>query len=253
MPGLGTLINIAAVLLGTSVGLLLKGGLKPRFQQICMSAIGLSTFFIGISGAVTQMVYADQSGALSSRYVMLMILCLVLGGLIGEGIDIERRLDSFGDWLKTRLHMKSSGGARFVEGFVTSSLLFCVGAMAIVGSLEDGLTHNISTLSAKSVMDGVAAAIFAATLGVGVYFSSLSLLAYQGGITLLAHVIRPYLSDLVISQMSFVGSVLIFALGFNLIFGKKIKVGNLLPAMFLPILFDLLARALPFLSAFLYG
>lgn len=252
MPGMGTLVNMLAVLAGTSVGLLIKGGMKPRFEKTVMSAIGLVTFFIGISGAVTQMVVVAQDGSLSSRYTMLMILCLVAGAFIGEGIDIERRLDGLGEWCKGRLKLRSAAGSHFVEGFVSSSLLFCVGAMAIVGSLEDGLSHDPTTLYAKSVMDGVAAVLFAASLGVGVYFSCLSLAVYQGGITLLAGVIRPYLSEAVISQMSFIGSILIFALGFNLVFGKKVKVGNLLPAMFLPILFDLLARWWPWFAS-IYG
>ncbi len=252
MPGIGTIVNVAAVLIGASVGLLLKGGLKPRFEQTVMGAIGLCTFFIGISGAITEMISVADDGSLSSSYVMLMILSLAIGSLIGEGLNIERGLERLGEWCRRKLRFKSDAGAHFVEGFVSSSLLFCVGAMAIVGSLEDGLSHDPTTLYAKSIMDGISSVIFAASLGIGVYFSCLPLLVYQGGITLLAGAIRPYLTDLVISQMSLVGSVLIFALGFNLMFNKKVKVANMLPAMFMPILFDLLVRWIPGL-AMIYG
>lgn len=248
MPGLGTLVNIAAVIVGASIGLLIKGGLKDRFKQAVMAAIGLSTMMIGVSGALKEMLTISKEGLLDTQYVMLVVLCLVAGALLGEWIDIEKRLDGLGLKIESRLHKRKKPAAdgetavdkpaeksTFVEGFVTSSLLFCVGAMAIVGAMEDGLNLDPTTLYAKSVMDGVSAVLFAASLGIGVYFSCFSLLLYQGGITLLAGLIRPYLTDVIISQMSLVGSVLILAIGLNLIFGKKIKVGNLLPAVVLPI------------------
>lgn len=230
------MINVAAVLVGTTAGLLLKGGMPKRFQDILYSAIGLCTLFIGISGAMAGMLSVSD-GALATQDTMLMIGSLVLGCLLGEVLDIEKRLESVGEWCKARFTGGHGGGDnRFVEGFVTSSLVFCVGAMAIVGSLEDGLNHDYSILFAKSIMDGVLSVVFAASLGIGVYFSAVSLAVYQGSITLLAGIVRPFLSDQVIGKMSFVGSILIFALGINLIFDRKLKIGNMLPAIFMPLL-----------------
>ena len=245
MIGLGTLVNCGTVALGTTLGLLLKGGLPKRFEKTIMDALGLCTFFIGIGGALSQILVVSADG-ISTQYTLLIVLCMAIGAIIGEAIDIERRLESVGEWFKRRIPSQGGGGS-FVEAFVTASLLFCVGAMAIVGSLEDGLNGNPSILFAKSVLDGVAATVFTASLGAGVYLSILAVLVYQGGITLLAGFIRPFLSDLLIGQMSCVGSILIFAIGFNLLGVKKIKVGNLLPAMFLPIVFLWLKGIFPWL------
>lgn len=238
MPGLGTIVNVAAVLAGATLGIFLKGGLPKRFQDVIISGIGLIIIFIGLSGALTGMITIDN-GTLGTKDTMIMIISLILGALVGEWIDIEKRLDQLGDWCKLLVKTDDQeNNSTFVEGFVTSSLLFCVGAMAIVGALEDGLNHNYDVLFTKSVLDGIMAVIFTASLGIGVYFSAASILIYQGGITLLAGFVRPYLSEAVIGRMSFVGSILIFALGINLIFGKKIKIGNLLPAMFIPLLYQ---------------
>lgn len=234
MTGLGTIINVAAILIGATLGFIIKGGLSKRFEDTVTSAIGLCTMFIGISGAVAGLLKVSGSG-LETRDTMVMIISLIGGALIGEWIDVEKRLETVGEWCKSKIPSQNGGGSTFVEAFVTSSLIFCVGAMAIVGSLEDGLNHNYSILFAKAVMDGVMSIIFAASLGIGVYFSALPIAVYQGSITLLAGFIRPYLSEMVIGRMSFVGSILIFALGINLLFGKRIKIGNLLPAMFLPL------------------
>lgn len=245
MIGLGTIVNCGTVALGTTLGLLLKGGLPKRFEKTIMSSLSLCAFFIGIGGVLSQtLVFED--GKFSTQYTMLMVLCLSVGAMIGEALDIERRLEGIGEWFK-RLIPSGDSSSTFVEAFVSASLLFCVGAMSIVGALEDGLNGNPSILYAKAVMDGVASIIFTASLGAGVYLSILAVLLYQGGITLLAGLIRPFLSDLLIGQMSCIGSVLIFAIGFNLLDSKKIKVGNLLPAMFLPILFLWLKGLFPWL------
>lgn len=243
MAGIGTLINVTAIVVGTTVGLLIKGGLPQRFQDIIMTAAGLVTTFIGLSGALAGLLTVDGSG-LAAQNTMLIIGALFMGALIGEWINIELKLEGVGEWCRSRIPSGNKGSSTFVEGFVTSSLLFCVGAMAIVGALEDGLNHNFSTLFAKSVIDGVVAVVFAATLGVGVYLSALAVLVYQGSITLLAGVIRPYLSETVIGQMSCVGSILIFALGINMLLNKKLKIGNLLPAMFIPLIYQLIMRLL---------
>lgn len=240
MIGLGTIINVAFVLVGTTVGLLVKKGIPERLQQTVISAVGLSTCFIGISGVLSKMLYL-QDGSLQTRDTMLLVLSLVIGAFIGELCDIERRLNSFGEFCKRKIRLKNADDT-FVEGFVSASLLFCVGAMAIVGSLEDGLNGNISTLFAKSVMDGTVAVFFAASMGVGVYLSALPVLVYQGAITLLAGVIQPYLSETLINQVSMVGSVLIFAIGVNMLLKSKIRIGNLLPAVLLPPLYHLILK-----------
>lgn len=244
MIGLGTIANCGAIAAGATLGLLLKGGLPQRFEKTIMSALALCTFFIGIGGTLSEML-VFENGALSTRYTMLMVLCLSIGAVIGEALDIEKRLEALGEWFKAHIQVSGAGSATFVEGFVTASLLVCVGAMAIVGSLEDGLNGDPSILFAKAILDGLASVVFAASLGAGVYLSILPLFVYQGGITLLAGFIRPYLSDVLIGQMSCIGSILIFAIGFNLLFGKKVKIGNLLPAMFLPIFFLWLQSIFP--------
>lgn len=235
MTGLGTVVNVATVLAGTVIGMLLKGGMPKRYHDIVISAIGLCTIFLGISGALTGLL-AVNGAALETKETMMMIGSMILGGLLGEFLDIENRLEKLGEWCKSKIPVNGDKMGTFVEAFVTSTLLFCVGSMAIVGSLEDGLNHNFDILFAKSVMDGVMAIVFSASLGIGVGFSIFPIMIYQGGITLLAGYVRPYLNDLVIGRMSFVGSILIFALGLNMLLGKKIKFGNMLPAMFMPLL-----------------
>ncbi len=246
MTGIGTLVNVATVTAGTTAGLLLKNGLPERFEQTIKQALGLCTFFIGAGGAICGLVSVENN-TLSTKHTMLLVLSMVLGALLGELLDIEQRLDEFGSWCQKKFTRGTEDG-KFVEGFVAASLLFCVGAMAIVGSLEDGLNGDPSILIAKAILDGVAAIVFAASLGKGVYLSILPVLLYQGGITLLARFIRPWMNDELISQMSCVGSVLIFAIGFNLMFDKKVKVGNLLPAVLLPVVFFFLGRFFPVLN-----
>lgn len=241
MIGLGTIVNAAAILLGGITGTFVKNGLPQRFKEIIMQAIGLAVLVIGISGALQGAFSVSETGTIERNYIMTMIFSLVIGGLLGELIDIEDKLDKLGQWFQNRF-AKQSGS--FAEGFVTASLVYCVGAMAIVGSLEDGLTGNTTTLFAKSILDGVSSIVFAATLGIGVAFSSLPILLYQGSITLLAGVVKPWLTDSVISQMSVVGSVLILAIGINLLGIKKIKIGNLLPAIFIPLLYSVFQRLL---------
>lgn len=246
MIGLGTIVNCAAIAAGTTIGVFLKGGMPKRFETTIMQGLGLCTFFIGIGGAVCGFVAISADGTLSTQHTMLLVLSMTIGTIIGEALDIEQRLNDFGNWCRD----KFSGGEdnQFVEGFVTASLLVCIGAMAVVGSLEDGLNGDPTILISKAIMDGVASIVFAASLGKGVYLSILPLGLYQGGITVLARFIRPWLTDELISQMSCIGSVLIFALSFNLMFGKKVKVGNLLPSIFVPVVFFLLARWFPALG-----
>lgn len=243
MIGMGTIVNSILVLIGSTIGLLIKGGMKERYQKTIMNALGLSVIFIGISGTLQGLMFVEEN-KLQTTNVMLMIVSLAVGALIGEWIDIEASLDKFGGWLQKSLKVEGEKGNDFVEGFVNSSLLFCVGAMAIIGSLQDGLTGDPSMLIIKGVLDGVSAIFFASTLGIGVFFSAISLILYQGGITLTATFIEPLLNNSLISNISFIGSVLIMGLGINNIFGKKIKVGNLLPAMLIPVVYEIIIKTI---------
>ena len=239
MIGLGTLGNIVLILIGATIGLIIKGGLKQRFQETIMSGLGLAVMFIGVSGALEGLLKVEDGKIISSN-IMLMIVSLAIGGFLGEAINLEARLDRVGEWLKVKLKVNKEKDKGFVEGFVNSSLLFCVGAMAVIGALRDGLSGDSSMLLAKGVIDGVVAIFFASTLGIGVFFSVIPVGIYQGVITLTAGFIEPFLSDRLIRNLSFVGSILIFAIGINMIFGKKIKTGILLPAILVPIAYEII-------------
>ena len=219
-----TFINMALVLLGGAAGLLFKNLISARLMSILTHALGLCVLGIGISSAT------------GTQNMLCVIVCMVAGTVIGDAVDIERRLEGAGDFLRTRV-LKEGSGSRFTEGFVNACLLFCVGAMAITGSIDAGLNHNYTTIISKGVIDGVTSISFAATMGVGVMFSVLPLLVYQGGITLLAGWVGPYLPDAVITEMTAVGGTLIIAIAVNMLgLGReKVKVGNMLPAIFLPI------------------
>lgn len=236
MFGLGTIINTAAVVAGGIAGVVLKKGIPESCQKILMQACGISTIFIGVSGALKEMLVINGS-SIETKGTLLLILSLVLGGLAGSLLSIEDRLEDLGEFIKRKLH--SEKDARFVEGFVTSTLVICIGAMAIVGAIEDGLTGNFSTLTAKAILDFVIVMIFASTLGKGVIFSALPLFLYQGSITVLAAILGDFMSPALIGNISFVGSALIFCVGVNIAFGKKINVGNLLPALLVPIIYQL--------------
>lgn len=239
MKGLGTIINVIAVLAGSLFGIFIKGGMKEKMQNILMQACGLATLFIGIGGTLENMLVITDEGV-RTQGTLLLILSLVIGGFVGEWIDIEERLDRIGEKLKYAV--KSQNDSRFVDGFVTSSLVICIGAMAVVGSIQDGLTGDYSMLFSKSILDFVITAVFASTMGIGVLFSALPLGIYQGSITLLAVFIAPYMTENMISSLSLVGSALIFGVGVNLIWEKKLRVGNMLPALVVPILYELVIQ-----------
>ena len=236
MKGLGTLVNVLAVLAGSGLGMLIKTGLKRRFRDILMQACGIATIFLGISGALAGLLKVEN-GAVSTQNTMLLIFSLVLGGLAGEALNIEAGMEALGERLKRLVRDKSD--SRFVDGFVTASLVICVGAMAIVGSIQDGLTGDHPLLFSKSLLDFVIVMVFAATFGLGVMFSALPLGILQGGITLAAALVAGFLSESLISDLSCVGSVLIFCVGLNVAFNAKIRVGNLLPALLVPVLWAL--------------
>jgi len=229
---LGTIVNAIAIIGGCLVGLVVKGRLTEKISTTIMNGLALCILYIGISGA------------LKGKDTLQMIICIALGALIGEIIDIDKRLNNLGDMIEKKINGKKKNSSSneknsISEGFVTSSLLFCVGAMAVVGSLESGLQGNHTTLFAKSILDGISSIIFTSSLGIGVILSSIAVLIYQGSITLLAGGLSSILTDTVILNMSAVGSLLIVGLGFNMLGASKIKVANLLPAIFIPIIFGL--------------
>ncbi len=217
MTGLGTLINIAAVAVGTTFGVLLGARLPARARETVMDGLGLLTLVLGMTLA------------LETENLLVVMGAVLLGGLVGEAMHIEAGLRALGDYFQARL--RSSSGT-FTEGFVTASLVFAVGPMAILGAIEDGLRGNVEILALKSVLDGFAALAFAATLGWGVGLSALTLLVYQGGITLGADLIEQVLTDQMIAEMTATGGVLILAIALRLLDLKEVRVGNLLPALF---------------------
>lgn len=239
MVGLGTLVNTGAVLAGGAIGVVAKRGLKPHFQQTMMQALGLATIFIGVSGTLKEMLTITE-GALAVNGTMLLILSMILGSITGELLQIERRLERMGDWLRAKIPASAAAGGKFVEGFVTCSLVICVGAMAVMGSLQDGITGDPSTLFAKAALDFMVVLVFASTLGVGVLFSAVPLFLYQGAITLLASLLAPLLGDpAVLADLNMVGNVLIAGAGVNIAFQKDLHVGNMLPALLVPVFWHL--------------
>ena len=228
----GTLINTAAVLAGGVCGHFFGKLLKPRFQETLTLACGISTLFLSTAGAVRYMIPLDEK-SLSGGGAMLIILCMALGGLIGELLNIEGGFERFGEWLKRKTG--SAKDQNFVNGFLTASLTTCVGAMTIVGSLQDGISGDWSTLGAKSILDLVMVMVLTSSLGKGCVFSVIPIFVIEGGITLLANWIKPLMTDLAMSYLSMVGSVLIFCVGVNLVWGKKIRTANLLPALLLAV------------------
>ena len=236
MIGLGTIVNTVAVIVGGLLGMLLKKGIAQRFEKILMSALGLATLFIGVSGVLKYMLVIE-GGALSTRGTMLLIFSLVIGAIIGQLLDIEDKMEKLGVRLKAAVRIKNDN--HFVEGFVNSSLVICVGAMAIVGGVQDGISGDSSTLFVKAALDFAIVAVLAATYGVGVVFSALPLFIYQGAITLIAALFGSVISQTLIEELSFVGSSLIFCVGVNLIREKTFKVANMLPALLIPIVAEL--------------
>jgi hypothetical protein len=224
---LGTFVNCLAIICGSLVGILFKNGIPEKYNQTVMQAIGLAVILVGIKSA------------LGCDDLLIIIISLAMGSVLGEFIGIESYLDKLGDFLEKKLFKNSKG---FSAGFVTATLLYCVGSMAIVGSLESGLTGNHDTLFAKACLDGISGIILTSSLGIGVMFSAVPVLVYQGGITLMAGVLKPLLIPAVVSQMSGTGGLLILALGLNMLREKKIKVGNMLPAIFLPLIYYLICQ-----------
>ena len=229
MPGFGTIINVAFIVIGGLAGLLFGSRLGERSRETLLLANAVAVLFIGISGALQQMYVLADSGRLETTGTMMMIASLAVGAVIGEWIDLEGKIERFGEWLKAKTGNSSDAG--FVGAFVTASLTVCIGAMAVVGSIEDGAAGDHSILFAKAILDLIIIMVMTASLGKGCIFSAIPVGLLQGTVTMLAVLIRPYITDHAMSYLSLVGSVLIFCVGVNLFWGKKIRVANLLPSL----------------------
>ena len=228
MPGMGTIINTLAIVAGGFFGALFGRFLHDSAQNTLTKVCGVSTLFIAVTGALEQMLRVEN-GAIVSSGAMLMIGCLALGGLIGEWLNIEQAFERFGQWLKIKTGNAKDRG--FVDAFVTASLTVCIGAMAIVGSIQDGISGDYSILATKAVLDLIIIMVMSCSLGKGAVFSAIPVAVFQGSITALAGLVRPLMTDAALSNLSLVGNVLIFCVGINLVWDKKIKVANLLPAI----------------------
>lgn len=228
MIGLGTIINTAAIILGGIAGGLFGKRLTERYQDTLMKACGLCVIFLGIAGALEKM-FTVQNGSVVSGGTMMMIASFAIGSLVGEWINIEHHMNRFGEWLKVK-----SGNSKdkiFVDAFVTASLTVCVGAMAIVGSIQDGILGDYNTLLMKAILDFVIICVMTASMGKGCAFSAIPVALFQGSITLLASGIEPIMTEPALNNLSLVGSMLIFCVGVNLVWEKKFKVANMLPAI----------------------
>lgn len=245
MIGTGTIANVLAIVIGGCIGMLAKGGLKAHYQEGILKAVGLAVLFIGASGALVGMLTVENGTLVSAGVgdTLAMVLALALGALAGEFIDLDRRMEQLGAWLKAKADR--GGDSQFIQGFVTASLTVCIGAMAIVGSIQDWLTGNAATLYTKSILDFMLVMIFASIYGKGAVFSALPVGVLQGAVTLLAGLVAPVFSDSVIDNLSFLGNMLIFCVGVNLCFGTKFKVANLLPALVLGPVFQWAVGLLP--------
>ena len=219
------LVNVATVLLGSTVGLLFRNKINEKFTKAVISALALVTILIGLSSA------------LGTADILCVIICMALGTIIGELIRIDDGVEGAGDFIKKKLLKGKSAENRFTEGFVTACIVFCVGSMTIMGSFEAGINGNNSIIYAKSALDFVSSMMFAAAMGFGVPFAALFVLVFQGALTLLAGVLAPFLSVAVVTEMSAVGGVILFGMGVNMLelSPRRIKVANMLPAIFLPI------------------
>ena len=233
MYGLGTIINTAAIVAGGVGGALFGRFLKEKVQDTLTKCCGISTLFIAVTGALEQML-SVENGAIVSHGAMLVIGCLTIGAVIGEMLDLEGAFERFGEWLKQKTG--NAKDKRFVDAFVTASLTVCIGAMAIVGSIEDGITGDYSILATKSVLDFIIIMVMSCSMGRGAVFSAIPVAILQGSITALAGLLRPVMPAAALANLSMVGNVLIFCVGINLVWGKKVRVANLLPAIVIAVI-----------------
>jgi len=233
MVGLGTIINTAAIIAGGLFGLLFGRFLSEQKQDTLCKSYGICTLFIGISGALEGMLTVNGT-ALESGGTMKIVLCLSLGALFGELLNIEDHIEQFGQWLKIKTG--SSGDKQFVNAFVTASLTVCIGAMAIIGSIQDGVAGDYSILATKAALDFIIVMVMTSSMGRGCIFSALPVAAFQGSVTVLARLIKPLMTQAALDSISLVGSILIFCVGVNLVWEKRVRVANLLPSVVLAVI-----------------
>lgn len=233
MPGFGTLLNAAAIVLGGLLGLMFRSKLSPSLQENLVRTVALCCIFIGIEGTIEEAMTIVEGG-LRTQGTMMVMGSLLFGTLIGSWLGIESGIVRFGEWLKVKTG--SGKDQQFVSAFVTTSLTVCIGAMAVVGAIKDGISHDYSILAAKSVLDFVFVMAFAATLGRGCLFSAIPVAIFQGVITILATLIEPYLTEAAIDNLSLVGSMMIFCVGVNIIWGTKFRVADMLPALVIAVI-----------------
>lgn len=237
MIGLGTLFNIIAIIIGGIIGILIKKELKEHYQDTLMMAIGVCVIFIGISGTIKEMLIIDN-GTIKTAGTMMMVSSFFVGSFFGEWLGIEKHIEQFGNWLKKKTN--SNDDSSFVNGFVTASLTISVGAMAVIGALQDGIMGDYSTLMAKGVIDMVIIMIMTTSLGKGCIFAAIPVGIFQGVVTLFAKIIEPIMTVQALSNISLTGSIMIFIVGVNLVWKKNIKVANMLPTLIFAIIFAFL-------------
>lgn len=233
----GTIVNVIAVVVGGVLGMLLKKGIKAEIMDSILKVEGVAVFIIGMNGVITNMLSVGEDGRLAESGGLILLISLVLGNLAGEILKIDERINSLGILAEKKL--KADG---FSKGLVSASIIFCVGSMAVIGSINDGLSGDSSVLIVKSTLDFITAMVLASTMGIGVAFACVPLFIYQGGISLFASGIKPVIEtypDMMV-QFSAVGYAIIMCIGINFVFGNKIKTANLLPAMLVPVLYNLL-------------
>ena len=225
----GTIVNAAAIVAGGTVGVLVKKGIPSHLEEALHRAMGLAVIVIGMNGVITNMVTTNGDGTLSSSGELLLVFSLVLGVLVGEILRIEERLNGLSQTVEKKLHLSG-----FAASFVSGTLIYCVGAMAIIGSINDGLNADASVLLVKSTLDGISSIVLGATMGPGVIFAAIPVVLYQGSITLLAGVLSPVLQGELLRQICAVGYVLVACIGVNFMSSYHIKTANFLPALLVP-------------------
>lgn len=237
MRGMGTIVNVLAIIIGGSLGLFCKNLLKDRYQETIMKATGIATMFLALSGTLSKMFVIQQVG-IQTTGSMNVILSLVIGALIGEMIDIDHLFEKFGNWLK--LKTKSQGDHQFVNAFVTASLTVCIGAMAIIGAIQDGIYANPSILFAKAILDFVIILMMSSSMGKGCFFAFIPVAFLQGTLTALSVGLAPFMTTSLLNHLDMVGNILIFCVGINLIWPRTIRVANLLPALVVAVVLSFL-------------
>lgn len=232
MTGLRTVINSASIVAGGLVGHFAGKFFRPEQQESLNKACGISVIFIAVAGAMQGMLKIEGAEIVSGKS-MLVVLCLALGTIMGELFGIEKGFENFGGWLKKK--SGNSGDSTFVNAFVTASLTVSIGAMAVVGAIQDGLLGDFSTLAVKSVLDFIIIAVMTSAMGKGAVFSAIPVFVFEGAMTLLAKLVSPLMTPAALEYLSLIGSVLIFCIGVNLVWGKKLKVANMLPSVILAV------------------